>query len=510
MNDRSGPQTTVLLTAGAVTVSLAVGLGLLMSYNSPLIAAVGMVAAAGTFAALASTEAALYALIAVACFDGLIKGLHPSMVTMFLKDAFLAIALLHWVWDGVNRSPRASLGHPVAVPAVLFSLYCAAQMFNSENISWMLALAGLRSWVVWIPVFFIAYDTIRTRAQFERLVLFVAIISAGTGVYGIIQHRIGFEHLYRLSSNFGFYTKFAHGAAVRAPGTYVHPGTSGSAMSFAAMLCAGTALASRAFSLRQILLLAAAPVCLVALVASGSRAPLVGVAIGTVLFLLLTRRPHLLLALVLVGIIGFWQSEKYVGRMMSSRYSKSRLNMTVIWGRATGPFRTGFDMLAKYPLGAGVATGVGAGRAVFLIDEPMYVKDETAVFVENELGRAMKELGLPGLALLVWLLWRAIASGFTGWRTSTGRDQWLVSGLMAGAVNLAVQLMVGSALYLAPGGPYFWIACALASRVPDYEAQDRDAPDQRTPEDIAEWERLARRARGARVAAISARTYGER
>lgn len=484
----------MVLVAGTVTVSLAVGIGLLMTHHSPLVALVGMVAAAGTFAALASTEAALYALIAVACFDGLIKGMQPGMASMVLKDVFLAVALAHWAWDGMNRRPRVSLGHPVALPAVLFVAYCFAQMFNTETMSWTLAIAGLRSWIIWIPVFFIAYDTIRTRRQFERLMMFVAFISAGTGIYIIVQHQIGFAHLYAVSPHFGFYTRFEHGVALRAPGTYVHPGTAGSAMSFAATVCAGVGLAARAFSPTQLLLLASAPVCLIATAATGSRAPLVGAIFGLLAFLLMTRRPRLWLGLAAVIFIAAWQSEHFVGRMMSVRYSQSRLNPGVIWGRAVGPFTKGFDLLSRYPLGTGVASGAGSGRALRYMDEPVYVKDHAAVFIENELGRAMKELGLPGFLLLVWLLYRALRGGIVGWRLSTGRDRWLAGGLMAGAVNMAIQLMVGSALYLAPGGIYFWMACALASRMPDYEAQERAALEERTPEDIAAWEELARRA----------------
>jgi len=109
----------------------------------------------------------------------------------------------------------------------------------------------------------------------------------------------------------------------------------------------------------------------------------------------------------------------------------------------------------------------------------------------------MKELGLPGVWLLAWLMWRVIGGGLRGWRQSTGRDAWLASGLVAAALNLGVQMMVGSVLYLAPGGIYFWIACALAARVPDYEAQDRAALEERSAEDEAAWNALAGRA-GAR------------
>jgi hypothetical protein len=267
-------------------------------------------------------------------------------------------------------------------------------------------------------------------------------------------------------------------------------------MSFAAILCAGVALAARPFSLMQMLLLAAAPTCLVALTATGSRTSLFGAAVGLTAFVLLVRRPQIFIALALVVTIGLWQSDRYAGQAMNQRFSKEMLNLRSAWFRAIGPFYRAGEIMAKYPLGTGVASGTGVGRAGFYVDEPLVVKSDTAVLIENELGRAMKELGFPGAALLLWLLWRALRGAYTGWRDSSGRDRWLTAALLAGALNLFAQLFTGSALYLAPGGIYFWAACALGSRVPDYERQDREdaaAAFERTPEQVEEWEKLARR-----------------
>lgn len=493
---RADSQTTVLLVGFACCTALSVGLAVLMVSNSVTYALAGAIAGLGTFAALASTEAALYATITIACLDGLIKGLSPGMWTVLLKDVFLALAILRWGWEGLIGVPRQSLSHPVALPAFLFMAYCAGQMFNTETMSWMLAIAGLRTWIIWIPVFAITYDTFRTRRQFERLVLYVALLSAATGVYGVIQHRIGFEHLTEISPSFAWYSHFQQGQLIRAPGTYVHPGTAGEAMSFAAILCAGVALACRPFSLMQTMLLASAPVCLVALTATGSRTSLFGAVVGMVAFVLLVRRPQIFIALALVVAIGLWQSDRYAGQAMTQRFSKEMLNLRSAWIRAIGPVYRAGEILAKYPLGTGVASGTGVGRAGFYVDDPLVVKSDTAVLIENELGRAMKELGFPGAGLLLWLLWRALWGCYLGWRDSTGRDRWLTAALLAGALNLCAQLFTGSALYLAPGGIYFWAACALGARVPDYERQDREAAQaalQRTPEQAEEWDKLARR-----------------
>jgi hypothetical protein len=175
---------------------------------------------------------------------------------------------------------------------------------------------------------------------------------------------------------------------------------------------------------------------------------------------------------------------------MSARYSQSRLNIPAIVDRAIEPLGTGFAMLSKYPLGTGVASGAGAGRAYGMIEEEMSVKGETAVMIENEFGRAMKELGLPGFGLFIWLLWRAMTSAATGLSGGNRRDGLLAAGLVAGAINLSIQLMVGSALYLAPAGTYFWLSCALASRMPSYAEQERIELEGRDEEQIKAWDEL--------------------
>jgi len=486
----TGSPLTSLLAMGTFAGALAVGLATMIATNQPLLAVAAGIAALGTVAAISSTEASIYAVITIGCMDGLIKGIYPGMFTVLLKDMYLMLALLHWIWDGMNGVGRTSLQTRVAVPAIMFILYCVAQMFNSENMSGLLALAGLRSWVIWIPIFFIAYDSITTRRQFERLLMFIAFISSTTGIYIIVQGQIGYDHLLAINSSFDFYARFQNNDLFRAPGSYVHPGVAGATMSYAAVVCMACALAARPFSLVQILLLISGPICVVAMAATGGRAPLVGAVFGVVAFIIMARRPQLLVGLFILAIIGLWQADVYVGRMMSARYSQSRLNIPAIVDRAIEPLGTGFAMLSKYPLGTGVASGAGTGRAYGMIEEEMSVKGETAVMIENEFGRAMKELGLPGFGLFIWLLWRAMTSAATGLSGGNRRDGLLAAGLVAGAINLSIQLMVGSALYLAPAGTYFWLSCALASRMPSYAEQERIELEGRDEEQIKAWDEL--------------------
>jgi len=220
-------QSMVLMIGGAVAASLAVGIGLTMTGCRPVFAVLGAVAALGGFAALASNEAALCLLVIVGASEGIIKGLFPGMLTLLLKDIIIGVALLRWAWEGLNGLPRPSLNSPVVLPVFLFAVLCAGQMFNTETGSFLVALAGFRSWVASIAIFFIAYDTLDRSAAARRVGWWVVLVGVATSIYGIVQHQIGFDHLYALSSGFDFYRKFGSGETVRAASTYVAPASSG-------------------------------------------------------------------------------------------------------------------------------------------------------------------------------------------------------------------------------------------------------------------------------------------
>ncbi len=117
-------------------------------------------------AALGSLEVAMIGLLAIAYVDGFLKGLIVSTITVF--------------WLGLTRQRWEALRLPVILPAFLFIIYCVAQMFNTETASLLVALAGLRSWVIWIPVLIVAYEYMTTQAHIERMLLAVVVLSIYT------------------------------------------------------------------------------------------------------------------------------------------------------------------------------------------------------------------------------------------------------------------------------------------------------------------------------------------
>ncbi len=470
-------QTAVVIMAGALGLTIALGLSMLCTQGR--FAHAGLLVAGGAVAigAICSLEVATIALLAVCFTDGLAKGLAPGPVSLLAKDLLLLIGLLRWVWVGLNSERWESLRLPLVLPAFLFIIYCAVEMFNTETASMLVALAGFRSWVIWIPVFVLSYEYLTTRQRLERLLVAVMVIALATGVYGIVQYNIGFGHLHALSPGFSYHERFEWEKGVRATSTLVHPGTFGSAMSLTAILCVGGVAFVRGKQWLKVLFVGTAAVCIVAMATSGSRAPLLGLMVGGLALLVLVRRPQFMFAAIVIGIGAISILNSFAGGAFERRYNPQMVNYSIAIRRAIGPFRSGLKLAMQRPLGVGVATGVGVGRGREVVEQPLWIGRGAGGMVESEYGRALKELGFPGAILFVWLLYVAVkgtASSYFQARTFAGRS--LAAACIGVAVSTVTRLAVGSALYLVPSGPLFWLVYAVALRVPQIEAEEVAMP----------------------------------
>ncbi len=470
-------QAMVILVGGGLALGVALGLSLLCTQGQFVKAGLLVAGAAVTIAAFCSLEVALIALLAVCFFDGFAKSLVPGPVSVLAKDFLMIIGLLRWTWLGVTSQRWDALRVPLILPAFLFIVYCAAEMFNTETLNFLVALAGFRAWVIWIAVFVISYEYLTTRQQVERLLIAIMLIALASGIYGIVQYNIGFGHLHRLSPDFGFYTRFRWGEGVRATSTLVNPGAFGQAMSLSAIWCIGAVIFVRRKWWLQSLFILTAAVCLVGMSTSGARAPLLGLVVGGVSLLVLVRRPQFIVAATIVGIMAIVVLNHFAGGAFEARYNPRMVNYLIVTQRAVGPFLAALRQAAGQPLGVGVATGTGVGRGASLIQEPLWVKSTAGGMVESEYGRALRELGFPGAILFVWLLYRAAkgtVSAYLRCRTLAARS--LTAACLGIAVSTMASLAVGSALYLVPSGPFFWLACALAMRIPQIESQEMAVP----------------------------------
>jgi hypothetical protein len=420
-------------------------------------------------------EWAILGLVVMSNFDGFLKPLFAERFSLFFKDYFVLLALVRWVWGLLSGEERPSIRTLVAAPALIFAGYVFAELANPNALGLTASLAGVRAWLIWIPVFFITYDYLQSRDDLERLWQVATVVSVVAAIYGIVQYFTGFEHLYRLSREFEYYAKMAYASGeghrvLRVFSTMVHPGAFGSAMGFMALVASGLAFSARSHAWR-VASLVCVPVMGVALFLSGSRAGMVGTGLGLLVLIVLSKRPALLLVAGALLVGGFWQSTRLTETGLTSRVQT--LSWGYVSGRSMQPLEYGLEIATEHPLGVGVSSSVGVAR---MQRETATPQDHTPrLFIENDLGRALAELGV-GALLYVALLAAAGAGAIAAQlRLRAPGNATLAAALVGGAVSIAATLAVGSALYIAPGAIYFWLAIASVMRLPALEKRESEA-----------------------------------
>lgn len=479
------------ILAAAGLLSLTFSQGVVMSVGFGLLVAL-------IFWAMSSTGVAFYALLASALLEALYKGLVPSMLTMLIKDVFLLILIMRLVMVAQRTRDYSWLKQSFSTPALLLFIYCTALMFTPNTNSLLLALAGLRVWMLWMPVFFPVYYYFRSRATVMKFLTVVLAINLPVSIYGIIQGNIGYEHTKVIPGFYAvtkWYQSDVHEPAgdeqelggseaidrefnpimsVRACAIHISPGTFGSMSCILVLLSMGMAICVTRPSARFWCIVSALA-AIGGMLASGSRAPVFGLAGGLIALILLSpRRAGMIAAVLLVGMLGIFVLKDVTGA--GAERLQKRLSVSDAIERTMYPFRVGFESVMERPFGTGIATGVGIGRVFYGSD---LKSAEGYRWVENEFGRALIELGAIGTFFWVLMLSRVMMESIrTAMRMASTDLSGLSAAVVAAMVSVVVQLGVGSALYNAHPGLYFWIFAAAIVRLGEFAVQERKQAEQ--------------------------------
>ncbi len=495
---QNGPiNSAKLIGLFAVVMSLGLAVGLVVVANSASFgtAIAALTALVVSVAAFYSIETGLMALIFVACTDGFLKGISPGWHTQLLKDYLLAICLLRWAWLSAIGHRRESVHQPVAIPMALFIMWCSMQMFNTTTHNFMLAIAGLRGWVVWFAVFFVAYDDITSREKLERFLRYLTFLLVPIALYTVLQYNIGYDHLYRLGPGFrsylkaGYYAEDSH-IELRPAATMISPHNNAAAMSCGLLVAAGAVLFLRRRRYLQIAAISALPLQGIALMLTAARAAFASTSIAVFVLLMLVRRTGLAIILALVVGIAFTQVGRITSGAAVDRMTSVATRAEYSLWRTWTPWLVAVAHARTHPLGSGVATGHAAGRIIDNQLRGQRGQTEDIPWAENEFGRALIELGVPGLFLFLWMLYavvKAMHRSFAGMQTAEYR--WLAAGLLSACVGVITRLAVGASLYTWPEGILFWVFAAICLRLPQMEADELELANEAGQLDQAEARR---------------------
>lgn len=488
------PRVSRVLSAPlSLVVAVAVAVVLFVTVTSK---GVLLALALGSFVAMlilsfSSAGAGIFCLILAAYFEGLYKGFSASLFTLLIKDFFLAIVFLRLMFVSQRQRRFDWVHQPFTTAAIVFVVYCGALMFAPSTRSVVLALAGFRAWVLWMPIYFPAYMYFANKQTITRFLVAVMLLQLPVCLYGIVQGNIGYAHtkvipgFYEITKWYNvdvdvnegrqasggggesFEAGFRPIMSVRACSITISPGTFGAMALLTVLLALGMLAYSPSKRIRLWSLLTALA-GVGGMLASGSRAPMFGLAAGLVVMVVLTRqRVALLAGLVIVTLVSVFVLKDLTGG--GAIRLQKRLSIYGAIERSMQPLNVGWQSALAHPFGNGIASGIGMGRIFYGAG---LRTAEGSRFIENEFGRALSELGLVGgtiwLAMLLSLMWHCLQAIR---RMGGSREASLAAGLFGVMAGIFTLLGVGSALYQAQPGMYFWVFGAAIIRLGQYRGE---------------------------------------
>ncbi len=475
-----GQNTIIAAVLLAVGLATGAGVAALAVTQNPATALIAAAAAAATIGAIASIEVGILVIILVACTDGLLKGISPGWHTQLLKDYFLAICLLRWGWLSVLGQRRESMRHRVVTAALVFAAWCVTEMFNVQVRNQIMALAALRSWLIWIPLFVLTHDYLRTRKQVERLALFILVVLIPIGVYAIVQYNVGYEHLYRLGPGFRHYARFGYmtkeyQSEMRPASTMVQPHNLAAGMSCAILLGAGAIGYFYRRRPHQLLTIVGIGIFTAAMLITGGRTAVGGTAVGLLLLLLLTRGVRIAVVMAILFAVVGTQISGITQQRVITRLATIVTEREYVRYRIFHHVQNALEFSQTHFLGAGLYTTTGAGRLIRQAGVAQRTVEDLPG-VENDFARAMMELGVPGFLIYMWMLYAAGSGAFSAYRQlKDPRDRWLAIGLMSACLGVVTRLLTGPSLYTWPEGIFFWVFLGVALRLPQIAAAEEEA-----------------------------------
>lgn len=396
---------------------------------------------------------AIYGVFIAVIVEGFLRNYFDSPYVLLVKD--LMLAAIYMRVFGQRMLYRKSLfsGAPLNRAVVLFTAIVLAQTLNPNLPSVAVAGVGIRTWLYYIPLYYIALEMFQTETAVKRFLQFILVGAVLLSLYALYQAWLGPTAYANLGAAFAkglFVTGSADGGIFYRPNaTFAWSSHFAIYLSFCTFVCLGQLLAVKG---RRVLLhwLLLGLLIYTSLV-EGQRLfyVLMPILFG---FTLVLRRQFRAGAFVLGSVA----ATLILARTFSSLGSSLRVfdlfgpDRWVFGNRmyaALSQFTTA--MISPIGLGTG-ATSIGS----------RYVVGPIPLFVENPFAKAAGDLSIVGLSAFLWLLGSILADAL---KTHRVLDRVGASDLASLAAALvAYELLIVVYGYdLAAAAIPFWFAAGL-------------------------------------------------
>jgi hypothetical protein len=408
--------------------------------------------------------------------DGYLKLRFQGQLSLIGRDALL-VAITFGAFARHMASRRPLAVPPLGGWVIGWTLIVLVELANPANGTLMHSVQALRPHIEFVPLFFLGYATMRSRASLKRLVWLLLVVTAINGAVGFVQTNLTPQQLATWGPGYaGKIYGTEQGVSGRGfvddTGTLrTRPFALGSDQGFGgalAVISAPAALALIATTRRRQLLALAVPLAggvALAAITSQARVAILGSLAGIAIYVLLGTAAKRRLATLMTIALGALATWLVVSAIASGAYSgvfdryesiaPDKVVSTVIdYRRAT--VATIPQYVAQFPLGAGLgtvgpggSTGGGNGRVLN---------------GESEFTYLLIETGVAGFLVMLAFNFNLFSVVLRRVRSVADPDtRLLLAALAAPLFAMFLTWFGGAATAGTPNSPYLWFVGGVLS-----------------------------------------------
>ncbi len=413
-----------------------------------------------------SWRVTFFAAIIVAILEGAIrKWVLPgaSNFVYFLKDAML-LAVFFGCFKQKTRQFVTPAAKFVASGFILCFLFGLLQALNPASPSFLLYLIGLKSYFIYVPIAFVVPHLFRDLDMMLRFIHHFVVFSIPIAILGFVQLWAGPTHWISVyvshSDEVAHVSRFGEEALGRTSGTFSYIGGFTTYLTFICSLCVAY-LARNDFRLKNSrVILVSFTLCFAATFTTGSRGPIVLLALLIMCSTIYGAARGLLTPLTFLRIIVLLPITAFIGMKLvpeaveglAYRASNSDSN----WFRLIGPFYQAWAVFDLVPIfGFGLGSTHNSSLVVMNASEHWWLH---GVNPESETARILVEMGHIGFFMFYGFLVLSISKSVSPLFRMRSRTDALF-----GLIFMTfLPMMILSPFVNNPmAGIYFWMSIGL-------------------------------------------------
>jgi hypothetical protein len=423
--------------------------------------------AVGIGAAMMSWRLSVYMLLVYLPFGGIaIVASYPhTQFADVIKD--LAFVLPAFVGFLLSESPKNWLfpGLPL-IPMTALSVIVLLECFNPALPNWLVALIGLKVWLLYLPLSVLGYRLVQSRIELQRLFAIILCVAVIPVLIGLVE--AGFVDVLGESQVIFRYYGFAASAATQnfahfdygARAIWRIPSTFSFVAQYFSFTASMIVIAYGWWRLWGHRWLGIIPLALIVLAGftSGERGALIMLPLLVAMIVMIDGRAKLIAGVAVVVVVLLAASVIVLGSGAELIAVVFKIGYSELYDTTVVGF---METLKLGILGHGTGTATGASRLAFQgnIGLPRF-------YLESWWLHTLYELGVAGLAVTVALFGSLLVRGWRAVRSIRDREVRAVgAAILAFLIWNLIYDLKGGLMNLDPINVYFWLFAGLLMRL---------------------------------------------